>query len=141
MRQIKKGDKMFTFKNRALIIKEKGLENLIGVWTDGLSLNSDNGEYCSYRLKKGKVYKVTVEEIKEDDNNKFIQCHRSDKYEIWNNGINYEIRTADGSKISTGYDTIEYCRSAIDQKNIDWKEFCMECTSCDGFCGSQDLEK
>lgn len=37
----------------------------IGAWTDGIGVFSDDGMFCAYRLKVGKKYKVTIEEIEE----------------------------------------------------------------------------
>lgn len=55
--------KKFSFKYIAQNADPKN-KNLIGVWTDGISLISDNeDELCAYKMKKGKRYKVSVVEV------------------------------------------------------------------------------
>lgn len=37
--------------------------DMVGVWTDGVSLIADNDVDCEYPLEKGKIYKVTIREV------------------------------------------------------------------------------
>jgi hypothetical protein len=41
----------------------------LAVWTDGVILSSDNSALCAFHLKKGKKYRVTVEELPDEDKN------------------------------------------------------------------------
>ena len=41
----------------------------VSVWTDGVSLSSDNAPSCAYYLEKGKKYKITIEELPDVDKN------------------------------------------------------------------------
>lgn len=59
------------FEDDAHSIEVDG-QKMVGVWTDGVMLSSDNGKSkmmpgiapCAMNLKVGKKYRVTVEEIK-----------------------------------------------------------------------------
>lgn len=35
----------------------------VGVWTDGIGIYSDQEPFCAYRIKSGKKYKVTIQEV------------------------------------------------------------------------------
>lgn len=62
--------KKVTFEDEAKSVKIDGLD-VVGVWTDGVMLTSDNGKSplisghapCDMYLTKGKRYRVTVEEL------------------------------------------------------------------------------
>lgn len=41
----------------------KDLPGHVGVWTDGVSLLSDNGALCDFPMEAGKQYRVTVVEL------------------------------------------------------------------------------
>lgn len=62
IKAIEAEEKSFSFEYRAQSADPKN-KNLIGVWTDGISLISDNEEFCAFPLKKGKRYKVSVVEV------------------------------------------------------------------------------
>lgn len=57
--------KVFEFTAEALDIKEGKSRkvNATSAWTDGLSLSSDHDPICAYRLKPGKHYRITVQEL------------------------------------------------------------------------------
>jgi hypothetical protein len=45
-----------SFEHTAVDLKDGST----AVWTDGLSLNSDNDRHCHYKLEGGQKYKVVV---------------------------------------------------------------------------------
>jgi hypothetical protein len=45
-----------SFEHTAVDLKDGST----AVWTDGLSLNSDNDRHCHYKLEEGQKYKVVV---------------------------------------------------------------------------------
>jgi len=45
-----------SFEHTAVDLKD----GTTAVWTDGLSLNSDNDRHCRYKLEGGQKYKVVV---------------------------------------------------------------------------------
>jgi len=45
-----------SFEHTAVYLKDGST----AVWTDGLSLNSDNDRHCHYKLEEGQKYKVVV---------------------------------------------------------------------------------
>lgn len=45
-----------SFEHTAVDLKDGST----AVWTDGLSLNSDNDRHCQYKLEGGQKYKVVV---------------------------------------------------------------------------------
>lgn len=47
-----------TFEHTAVDLKDGST----AVWTDGLSLNSDNDRHCQYKLEGGKKYRVVLYE-------------------------------------------------------------------------------
>ena len=47
-----------TFEHTAVDLKDGST----AVWTDGLSLNSDNDRHCQYKLQRGKKYRVVLYE-------------------------------------------------------------------------------
>ena len=61
--------KGFTFASKAIEVGRQVTKNEIivevGCWTDGIGVYSDNVFPEEYQPKKGKTYRVTIEEIKE----------------------------------------------------------------------------
>ena len=52
-----------TFEGKAMKVKIEGVDN-IAVWTDGVGLSYDLEPYAAFKLEEGKTYRITVEEIK-----------------------------------------------------------------------------
>jgi hypothetical protein len=58
----------FSFVSVGRDVKLDG-EPIVGVWTDGIMLSSDNLSSCAYRLKAGNKYKVSVVDLGKSEGN------------------------------------------------------------------------
>lgn len=57
---------VFSFESVAKPVKNKHNVEILGVWTDGLSITSEYepGWAPAYRFKKDKTYRITITEVK-----------------------------------------------------------------------------
>lgn len=64
LEELDRDQNAFSFTGEAQRVNPKQYANeTLAVWTDGVALSSDGEELCAYPLKKGQLYKVTVEKV------------------------------------------------------------------------------